>query len=63
VVVAVAQDGEAFKKQLTSDEPSPMSYDSPKPDEILEEDKVVDKFPLELKPEDVTVVPANQVFE
>ena len=63
VIVAIAQDGEALKKQLASDEPSPMSYNSPKPDEIVEEDKVVAKFPLELKPEDVTVVSANQVFE
>jgi zinc protease len=63
VIVAIAQDGEALKKQLASDEPSPMSYNSPKPDEIVDEDKVVAKFPLELKPEDVTVVSANQVFE
>jgi zinc protease len=63
VIVAVAQDGEALKAQLPSEDPSPMTYNSPKPDEIMEEDKVVAKYPLDLKPEDVTVVPADRVFE
>lgn len=63
VVVAVAKDGEAFKNELTNDEASPMTYNAPKPAEITEEDKIVEKFPLRLRPEDVTVVPVGQVFE
>jgi zinc protease len=63
VVVAVAKDGEALKNELTGDEASPMTYNAPKPAEITEEDKIVEKFPLHLRPEDVTVVPVGQVFE
>ena len=63
VVVAVAKDGEALKNELTGDEASPMTYNAPKPAEITEEDKIVEKFPLHLRPEDVSVVPVGQVFE
>jgi zinc protease len=63
VIVAVAKNGEELKRQLTSDDPSPMTYNSPKPAEITEEDKIVEKFPLHLRPEDVTVVPVDRVFE
>jgi zinc protease len=63
VIVAVAKNGEELKKQLTSLEPSPMSYNSPKPADIVEEDKVVEKFPLHLAAEDVRVVAVDQVFE
>jgi zinc protease len=63
VIVAVAKQADELKRQLTSGEPSPITYNSPKPPEILAEDKIVEKFPLHLRPEDVTVVPAEQVFE
>ena len=63
VIVAVAKNGEELKRQLTSDDPSPMTYNSPKPAEITDEDKIVERFPLHLRPEDVTVVPVDRVFE
>jgi zinc protease len=63
VIAAVAKDGANLKMQLTGDQPSPMTYNSPKPAEIVEEDRVVEKFPLHLAAEDVQVVPADQVFE
>jgi zinc protease len=63
IIVAVAKDGDELKKRLISDEPSPMTYNSPKPAEITEEDKLVQKFPLHLGPDQVTVVPVGQVFE
>jgi zinc protease len=63
VIVAVAKDADGLKQQLTSGEPSPMQYNSPKRAEILEEDKIVERFNLNLRPEDVTVVPVEKVFE
>jgi zinc protease len=62
-IAIVAKDGEALKAQLLSDDPSPMTYNSPKPDAILEEDKIVERWPLKLKPEDIVIRPANQVFQ
>ena len=63
VTVAVSPGGEEFKKQLTSPDASPMTYNSPKPAEIMDEDRIVEKRPLGLRPEDVTVVPVDRVFE
>ncbi|HUI76892.1 MAG TPA: pitrilysin family protein [Bryobacteraceae bacterium] len=63
VIVAVSKNGEDLKKQLASDAVSPMTYNSPKPAEITEEDKVVEKFPLHLAAGEVRVEPVDQVFE
>lgn len=62
-MVAVAKDGEKLKAELTSEAASPMTYNSPKPAGITDEDKTVEKFPLHLKAENVTVVPVEKVFE
>ncbi|HWB84609.1 MAG TPA: pitrilysin family protein [Bryobacteraceae bacterium] len=63
VIVAVGKDGEELKKELTSSDPSPMTYNSPKPAAITEEDKTVAQWPIGLRAEDVTVVPVGQVFQ
>ena len=63
VFVAVAKNAEELKAKLTSGAPSPISYNSEKPPDILEEDKAVEKFPLHLEADDVTVVPVDKVFE
>jgi len=62
-IVAVAKDTEALKAALTGDAPTPVQYNSPKPQDVLDEDKIVEKWPLHLRPQDVTVVPVAQVFE
>ncbi|HXS97051.1 MAG TPA: pitrilysin family protein [Candidatus Limnocylindrales bacterium] len=62
-IVFVAKDGEALKQELTSDDPSAMHYIAPKSDAIMEEDKTVEKWPLGLKAENITVVPASGVFQ
>ena len=48
---------------MASDDPSPMTYNSPKPDAITEEDKVVERLPLNLKPEQITIRPVTEVFQ
>ena len=62
-IVAVTKDAEQLKEQLASDSPSPMTYNSPKPADILEEDKIVENWPLHVRPEDITVIPVDKVFE
>jgi zinc protease len=62
VIVAVAKNGEELKKELASPDPSPMKYNSPKPGAITEEDKTVEKWPLNLRAEDIRVVPLADVF-
>ncbi len=62
-IVGVAKDTDALKAELTGDAPTPMHYNSPKPQDVLDEDKIVEKFPLRVRPTDVTVVPVGTVFE
>jgi zinc protease len=63
VIVAVSGGAEELKEKLTGGEPSPMTYNSPKPEEILAEDKIVERWNLGLRPQDVTIVPVEKVFE
>jgi zinc protease len=63
VIVAVAQNGDALKQQLASAEPSPVTYNGPKPASVAEADKTVENWPLDLRPEDIAVVPLAEVFQ
>ncbi len=63
VIVAVSKNGEDLKRQLASDDPSPMEYNSPRPESVVAEDKTVVSWPLHLRPDDIKVLPVNEVFE
>jgi zinc protease len=62
-IVVVTKDGEGFKKAALSGAPSPISYTSPPPKEILAEDKLIESYKLNFNPKAVEVVPVAQVFE
>ncbi len=62
-VVMIAQGCAALRDKLLSGEPSPIQYNSPKPEEILKEDEVVKSWPLALKAGNVRIVPVEQIFE
>ena len=62
-VVMVTDNAGAMRKAIIENTPSPITYNSPKPPEILEEDKIIQDYKIEVKPEDVTVVPVAQAFE
>jgi zinc protease len=62
-IVVVAKDCERLKEALLSGVPSPMKYNSPKPQAILDEDKLVERWPVNLKPDRVTIMPADRIFE
>lgn len=61
-VVIVTKDTEGLKKQLVSDAVSSIAYDSPKPKEIVDEDKIIGVYKLNIKPENVRIVPVDEVF-
>jgi zinc protease len=61
--VLVAKNCEALRSRLLADEPSPITYNAPKPAEILEEDKIVAAWKLNLKPENVRIIPVEKIFE
>jgi zinc protease len=62
-IAIVAAHAEELKQQLASDDPSPMTYNTPKAQEILDVDKIVEKWPLHLKAEAIKIVPAGEVFQ
>ena len=63
VIAMVTADAAALKTALVSDAPSPIDYAGvPKPAEILEEDKVIQSYPLRIKAADVTIVPVEEMF-
>ena len=62
-IVGVAKDTDAITAALTGTGATPIQYNSPKPQDVLDEDKIVERWPLHLRKEDVTVVPVNAVFE
>ncbi|MGZ6092427.1 MAG: hypothetical protein ACXWUG_10430 [Polyangiales bacterium] len=61
-IVLVAKDGAALKKKLVEGKPTPPTYDAPKPKSVTDVDKEIEKLPLGLKDEDVTVVPVAATF-
>jgi zinc protease len=61
-VVIVTQDANALRDLLISDAPSQIKYDAPKPAEIIDEDKIIGAYKLNIKPENVTIVPVDEVF-
>lgn len=63
VIVAVAKDCESMKKAFLAGEPSPMKYNSPKAQDVLDEDKIVERWKLDLKPEAIRIIPVDSVFE
>ncbi len=63
VIVAVSKNGEELKKQLASEDPSPMVYNSPKPASVTDVDKVAEKWPLRVSGAAIKVIPAAEVFQ
>ena len=58
--VFITRDGADLKARLEGDQQSPMTYDADLPQEVLDEDKLIDNIPIGF--ESVTVVPAEEVF-
>jgi zinc protease len=62
-IVMVTKDAEALRDAIAGNQPSPIIYNSPKPKEITDEDKVIEAFKINVKPEDVQIVPVEKVFQ
>jgi len=61
-LVCVTKDADALKLQLLSDAPSSMTYESAKPQELLDEDKLIGAMKLAIRPEALRVIPIEDVF-
>jgi zinc protease len=61
-VAIVTRNAEGLKSAIAGNKPSPITYNSPKPKEITDEDKIIESFKIDVKPDDVVVVPVKNVF-
>ncbi len=61
VIVMVVPDAKRFKETLISGKPTPVNYGGiEKSKEILEEDKIIERYPLNIK--EVEIVPVENLF-
>jgi zinc protease len=62
-IVIVTKDAESLRDAIVSNKTSPMIYVSPKPQAILDEDKIIENYKINVAPENVTIVPVERVFQ
>ncbi|MGV3772999.1 MAG: insulinase family protein, partial [Verrucomicrobiales bacterium] len=62
-IVMVTKDPAGLRDQIIAGKPSPITYNSPKSEAVLEEDKLIEKFEIPVKPADVVALPVDQVFQ
>ena len=61
-IAIVTKDAQSLKDALVTDAPSPITYKTTKPQNILDEDKEIGIFPLGIKADDVMIVPVAELF-
>jgi zinc protease len=62
-VVVITKDAEGLRDAILSGKPSPITYNSPKPQEIMDEDKVIQAYKVNVSPNQVAIVPVERVFQ
>lgn len=62
-IVVVTKDAEGLQKSIIANSPSPITYNSTKPVEILVEDKLIERYPIIVDSSRVRILPAAQAFE
>ena len=62
-IVLITKDAEGLKKEIVENVPGKVAYASPKPEEILAEDKIISVFPFNVKAENVVITPIGKVFQ
>jgi len=62
-VVFVTNEAEKLKEMLVNNTSSPIKYQTPKPQSILEEDEEIANYPLNIQPENVKIISVEEVFQ
>jgi len=62
-IAVVTKDAEGLRAAILSNQPSPITYNAPKPKEITDEDRIIEAYKIVVKPADVTIVPVEKVFQ
>jgi len=61
-VVIITKDAQALRDALVADAPSTIAYDAPKPQAVLDEDRVIGARKLGIRAENVRITPVDDVF-
>jgi len=62
-IVMVTKDAEGLRSEITSGKTSPIKYQAAPSQEILDEDKIIQDYKINVKPADVTITPVERVFQ
>jgi zinc protease len=62
-VVIITKDAAGLRDAIVKGTPSPITYNSPKPADLLAEDKVIEKYKVNVRPDQVVIVPVDKVFQ
>ncbi|OLE53652.1 MAG: hypothetical protein AUG51_12390 [Acidobacteria bacterium 13_1_20CM_3_53_8] len=62
-IVLITRDGETLRNAIVNNTSSPITYNAPKPQAILDEDKIIQDYRINVRPENVKVVAVDQVFQ
>jgi zinc protease len=58
----ITKDAEGLKQRIVSDEVSTIKYEAEKPQDLLDEDKLIGAMKLGIRADAVQVVPVEEVF-
>jgi len=61
-IALVSQEADTLAAALASEAASPITYATPKPPEVLEEDKEIQAYRLGIKREAIRIVPVEDMF-
>jgi zinc protease len=62
-IVVVTQDPESFRQAALEDSPSPITYASPMPQQVLDEDKKIENYHLRFTPDRISIIAVDDVFQ
>jgi len=62
-IAIVTGEAERLLSAIASEEPSPLEYESPKPQAILDEDQIISAFPLATPREHIQVISVDAMFQ
>lgn len=61
-IAIITDNAQALKDALVNDSPSPITYSTPKSEEILKEDKIIEVFPVKISPEKIRILKTEELF-
>jgi len=62
-IAIITKDAAGLRDAILSNRPSPITYNAPKPKEITDQDKIIQAYKIDVRPENVVIVPVEKVFQ